>query len=344
MKTRNSFEIILAISMVSCFSFLISCGRQQEKSQEEHIEKDKSAITHYKIGVARWVTNEEYDRNIQGFKDCLAEAGLIEGKNVEYIIGNPELNFEKQRKIIREFVGEKVNLIYSLTTPSTLEAKKITLDIPIVFSIVTYPVEANVIESLSSSNNNCVGTRNWIHISKQLELLMKVCPNLKTIGFVHRKREPNSTIQFNNMVKEGKRWGLTIIEIAPVKVSEAEEFCKRYVDKVDAFYMANDTLIQGGGEEFVIKIANQHKKMTLSGNKSGVLKGGLVGDIADFYSIGYIAGEKAVSILLHGKKPTNLVTETQRGSFVLVNLKTAKHLGIKVPEEILSIAKVVIKD
>lgn len=298
----------------------------------------------YRIGVTRWVTNEEYDKNIQGFKDALAEAGLVEGKNVEYLIRNPELNFDKQREIVQEFIDKKVDLIYSLTTPGTLVVKKMVKDTPIVFSIVTYPVEAGVIESLSSSGNNLVGTRNFIHESKLLELLMKTTPSVKTIGFVHRMGEPNSMIQFNNMMREGKRWGLTVIGIHPEKVAETEEFCKRYVDKVDCYFMANDTLIQGGGEVFVIKVANDNKKITLSGNKSGVLKGGLVGDIADFYTIGHLSGVKAASILVDGKKPTDLVTETQRGSFVLVNLKTAKLLGIKIPEEVLAISKIVIKE
>ncbi|MFH1762511.1 MAG: ABC transporter substrate binding protein, partial [bacterium] len=106
------------------------------------------------IGISQWVSNPEYDRNIAGFKDKLAEYGFIENKNLKYIIKIAEADKTKQREIIKSFKDNKVDLIYSLTTPGTLIAKEIIKDIPIVFSIVTYPAKAGVIKSIENSGCN----------------------------------------------------------------------------------------------------------------------------------------------------------------------------------------------
>src|SRR5438309_3418399 len=120
------------------------------------------------IGVARWDDSAEYSLNIQGFKDGLKRMGFVEGTNVSYLIENSHSNASKQREIIKEFTDKKVDMIYTLTTPGTLIAKNETHNIiPIVFSIVLYPVDAGLIKNWYASENNLVGTSNHISIKKQ---------------------------------------------------------------------------------------------------------------------------------------------------------------------------------
>ena len=120
-----------------------------------------------KIGIAGWGSNPEFRRSIDGFKESLAAKGYIEGENVEFITLNSETDLAVQRQIIERFVAQEVDLIYTLTTFGTLTAMSVTKEIPIVFSVVTYPVESNVIASLASSGNSVVGTRNYIPPSRQ---------------------------------------------------------------------------------------------------------------------------------------------------------------------------------
>ena len=86
----------------------------------------------YTIGIARWVTNEEYARNIEAFKATLADAGFVEGTNLTYVVGNSEADPERQRAIIQDFVAADVDPIYSLTTPGTLITQELAPNIPIV--------------------------------------------------------------------------------------------------------------------------------------------------------------------------------------------------------------------
>ncbi|MFQ5796252.1 MAG: ABC transporter substrate-binding protein [Candidatus Bipolaricaulia bacterium] len=293
------------------------------------------------IGVTRWVTNEEYDKNISAFKEALAAAGFIEGKNITYIIENPELDAEKQKQIIRSFVEKQVDLIYSLTTPGTLIAKELAPKIPIVFSVVTYPVEAGVIASLHNSQNNLVGTRNWVDIEDQLAAFREVAPEVKVIGFVHRQGEPNSTIQYHEFKAAAADAGIEVIEITPATVEGLQAALDEVKGRVDALYSACDTLVQGGGEEIVIVFAKTSKLPDFTCNKSGVLKGSLVGTVADFSQIGKLAGEKAAKIL-RGTSPASLETNTVARPFIYINQKTADDLGITIPPDLFIRAKEVI--
>ena len=152
-----------------------------------------------------------------------------------------------QRTIIQDFVATNVDLIYSLTTPGTLITKEMVSNIPIVFSIVTFPAEAGVVGGMASSGNNLVGTSNWIPVDKQLLALLSVAPDIKTIGFVRRAGEPNSAIQLERMRRAGRDAGLVVVDIAPDSVEAAEEALEAVAADVEAFFLSCDTLVQGGG-------------------------------------------------------------------------------------------------
>ena len=95
-------------------------------------------------------------------------------------------------------------------------------------------------------------------------------------------------------------------------------------------------------EEVIIAVAAKHGLPTLSCNRSSVVKGALVGDIADFAKIGSLAGEKAAQIL-KGAEPSHLISESQRGSYLMINLKTADQLNLTISDELLSLASEVIR-
>ena len=295
---------------------------------------------YFVIGITSWVANEDFDNNIEGFKQSLEKFGFIEGKNVKYIIKNPNGNEFEQKRIIQSFIDNEVDLIYSLTTPGTLIAKQMTEDIPIVFSIVTYPQKAGLIETYENSGNNLVGTRNFIPAGKQFDVFYDIF-QAKKIGFLHRDGEPNSIFQFDEMRKHAEKINVEIIEINPKSIEDTESKILNIINEIDAIYQACDTLVQSGGEEIAIKIATEHNKPTFSCNKDGVKKGALIGDVVDFKNIGVQSGEKA-ALILQGVNPSEIISESQKGDYIIVNLQTAKVLGIKIPQYILNISEEVI--
>ncbi len=294
------------------------------------------------IGITQWVSNQEYTANIQGFKDGLAENGYIEGENIHFIIDNPEADEDRQREIIQSFIDEDVDLIYSLTTPGTLIAKEMVKDKPIVFSIVTFPVEVNIISDLRNSGNNLVGTRNYVPMAKQYYQFERIFPEVKSVAVVHRKGEPNSAIQYNEFKELLSNRGIEIVDIAAVNLDDMRAQLESKIEDIDVMFSACDTLIQSGGEEVVIDFSRVYKKPCFSCNKDGVFKGALMGTVTDFYTLGKISGEKAAEIL-NGAQPSWLITESPRADYIVINKKTADELGIVIKQEILDDAVEVIE-
>ncbi|MDC4231311.1 MAG: ABC transporter substrate-binding protein [Nitrosopumilus sp.] len=288
----------------------------------------------YKIGIIKWVSNGQYEQNIFAFKSVFEEHGYFEGKNVEYLIETSNVNELRHREIVQMFLEENVDLIYSLTTPGTLIVKEMTSDIPIVFSVVTYPVETGIIENLLYSGNNIIGTRNYIPINEQFDFFNDIV-SIEKIGFVNRLNEPNSTIQFDELNEYGKNNDIEIIGIHAKSLENLEEEILKEIDNVDALYQSCDTLIQSGGEEISIKIANEHKIPTFSCNLDGVRIGALAGNVADFSEIGTLSGLKALQIL-SGTSIDNLKTEGPQISYTIINLKTANSLGININESLIN--------
>lgn len=293
-----------------------------------------------RIGISPWISTKEFNDNIIAFKKRLELVGFVEGKNTIYYQENALGDPQKQAQIIQSFVQKKVDLIYSLGTSGTLIAKNITKEIPIVFSISVFPMETGIIKSLASSENNCVGTRNYISVGKQLEVLLSIVPEIRSIGVIHLKEDPDSTIRLERMKEITKVLGIQVIDMAASDLNQLQEILN---EKADAYYLTCDTLIQNGGEEIAIDAANKRKIPTLSCNRSGILKGALVGDVVDLESLGTASGKKAAAIL-NGEKPTDIITETQQGSYVMINLKTANLLGLPTPYQALSIASEIIQE
>jgi len=297
-----------------------------------------------KIGIARWGSNPEFTRNVEGFKAGLAEKGYVEGVNVSFVIKSPETDLEVQRQIIQSFIDEKVDLIFSITTPGTLVAKEMTSEIPIVFSVCTFPVESNIIESLEGSGNNIVGTRNYIAVERQYNQFEKIYPHTKTLAFVHRKDEPNSLAQHLEMKALLKEKGIEVIDIAAVDLADMRAQLESNIEAIDSMFSANDTLTHSpGGEEVMVELSKKYKKPSFAGNKEGILRGHLMGNIADFYDIGKLSGIKA-GLILNGANPSSLLTESPVEDYVIINTRTAREIGIEIPQYVLDDAEEIVSE
>ncbi len=284
----------------------------------------------YKIGISVWTG---YPTSVKGFKESLAAGGLVEGKNVEYLYGKSDIDQEKQRRIATWFKEEHVDLVYSLTTPGTAIVKEVLpSDTPIVFSIVTYPADAGLIESFEYSGNNLVGTSNYVPLFTYVKLLQTMLPTAKSVAIFHRKGEPNSKIQAANVIRLLKKAGIRPIDLEPTSVDEMRQMALEVSGEADVFMTTTDTLCQGGGERALVEISRAKKIPILSSNKIGVEEGSTFGPVADFYTLGKMAGEMAVKILRDGISPARLQSKIMEPPLTLVNRDGIKRLGLTVPE------------
>ncbi len=286
--------------------------------------------TPLKIGISVW---SGYPENVSGFKESLKKGGYIENENVTYLYRNAGGDKQKQTEIAKEFRDEKVDLVFSLTTPGTILIKEhLPETTPIVFSIVTYPSDAGLIESFEYSGNNLVGTSNFVPLKNYVNLLKKAMPEVKRAAIFRRKGEPNSKIQTVNLARLLKRSGIEVQDSPASSIEEVIKIAKSIHKTTDVFITTTDTLMQGGGEAALIEISKATQTPILSSNKQGVLDGSTFGPVADFFTLGEMSGDMAIKILKEHESPSNLQSLLQDPPLILVNRKSLQAVKLELPE------------
>lgn len=304
----NCLVLALTIALIGSFYFLI------------WYEKPPSR---FKVGIAQWNLSDEQSRATQGFKDGLAEFGFVEGKNVEYVAKNAESKIINDIGIVQGFVGDKVNIIFVLTTPGVRVAKGSTTEIPIVFTDVSYPIEATP---------NIVGTLNYILPAKQFFQLDVPFPNTKILGFVHHTGDPDSDIQFQEYQSTLSRRNIKVVDISAIDVDEIKSKLASALKAThfNALFIACDSLMQQGGGRIAAQFSVANKIPSLTCDKDSVMNGAMIGYFADLYTMGKKAGAKA-ALILKGADPRWLAIDTPKSGYLMVNLNTARTLGITIP-------------
>lgn len=307
------------------FLITVGCCAIMFNTDLSHADFEK-----FRIGISSW---SGYPASVKGFKDSLAEEGLIEGKNTEFMIEDSGADKTRQREIAERFKKEKLNLVYSITTPGTLVMKEVLPpSTPIVFSVVSFPVEVGFIKSYEKSGTNLVGTSNFIEPHHFIKLLTTILPNARTVAIFRRSNEPNSTMQKNMFLSLLAKEGIQFVDLPASTIEELRDKAMQNADKVNVFITTQDTLIQGGGEDAIIKVSLEKKIPILSSNKAGIEKGSAFGPVADFNTLGKMSGKIAVKILKEKAKPADMKSQKQEPPVFLINKKTINALGIQIPE------------
>lgn len=283
-----------------------------------------------RVGIARWQVDPAYEQTIQAFKDALAFRGYREGASIIYLEPGPSGDPERHRATIDSLVRQGVELIYAVDAPSALAAQAATDDTPVVFSLVTHPVELGLVASLQRSGNNLAGTRDWVPASEQLSLMLQLVPSLRRLGVVYGAGQVASTLQVQELASVARRLRLGVVDL-PIASAEGVAAALAAGGAVDALYLACDPLlVADAATQEVVAFARRRRLPSFSCLESGVRLGSLAGVVSDFTKSGQLAGEKA-GLILSGIPPSALGTSSVPQPITYINQSTAAVLGIEVP-------------
>ncbi|MDI6600352.1 MAG: ABC transporter substrate-binding protein [Thermoanaerobacteraceae bacterium] len=291
-----------------------------------------------KIGIIQLVEHPALDASRDGFVEGLKAAGFADDK-VEVEVKNAQGDFATAQTIAEGFKGENVDLIYAIATPAVQAAYNVTKDIPIVFSAVTDPVTAKVVESLDKPNTNVTGVSDMTPIEEQLKLLKQILPDSKNVGIMYNAGEVNSVVQVDIAKKAAPALGLNLIDATVSTSGEVSQAAQSLVGRVDAIYIPTDNTI-ASSIQAVVKVANANK-IPVIGSEEGMVAGGaLITKGINYYNLGVDAGKMAAEIL-NGKKPADIPVVLPTNMDIVVNKTTMDALGIKIPDDILKNSKTV---
>ena len=270
------------------------------------------------------------------FQTGMRELGWIEGKNIRIEYRRAANSTERLALMAEELVRLKVDLIVALSTPAVQAAKNATQTIPVV-TISADPLGNRFVASLARPGGNITGLSMMMHqlTVKRLELLKEILPKLSRVAFLAYESDPSHTI----FLKEAQDAGASLrIQIQPVVVKGAGDFESAFSamkkEKADALdIQALFINVLGAGPQLVALAAKNRIPVT-SGGDEFAEAGGIM-----FYGPDPLAVYKRIAVyvdlVLKGSKPADLPVEQPRTFQLVVNLKTAKTLGFKIPQSIL---------
>ena len=306
------------------------CGSSPQETGEPH----------YKIGIVQLVEHSALDDASRGFVDGLKARGFEEGKNVAIDRQNAQADQSNLQNIVQRFISDKVNLICAIATPSVQSAANATKEIPIVGTAVTDYVSAKVVQSSEMPGGNVTGTSDMSPISDQIDLLLKLYPNAKTIGTIYSSSEVNSEIQVKEMTEYAAAKGLTVRTATISTVNDIPQTAQSLVSDVDVFYEPSDNVI-ASAMPTLVSVTDPAGKGVICAASTMVAAGGLATYGIDYYKLGVQTGEMAADILEGKRKPSEMKIETARDLMVVINKKNAAKLGLTIPDEVLQGATIV---
>jgi putative tryptophan/tyrosine transport system substrate-binding protein len=296
----------------------------------------------YRVGVL--LPGEQWHEIVDGLRVGLRELGLEEGQQFVLSIRNWKADAKMAEDAARKFEQEKVSLIYTTSTNSTVAARRATAEIPIVFCAGTDPVVVGLVDSFANPGGRLTGVynRSTDLTGKRLEILKEIVPKLRRVVTFYDPRRP-TTIESSKLAREAARqMGIQLVERHVASVEEFQAGVRALkAGEFDA-YLAMAEPIASNQSQLIIDTARVKRLPTMFNFPSEVIKGGLATYSASFHQIGRVSA-KYVQRILAGVKPKDLPVEGIDKIELIINLKTAKQIGLTIPPNVLARADKVIR-
>jgi putative tryptophan/tyrosine transport system substrate-binding protein len=266
------------------------------------------------------------------FRQGLGEQGYVEGQNVEILYRWAESRYDRLPALAADLVRRTVTVIHAQSTPSALAAKSATATIPIVFSLGTDPMSLGLVASLNRPGGNVTGVTFLAQelTAKRLALLHEIVPTAASIGFLANPSGPQTEAEKREAEIAAHILGvrLTILNAdAPGEIEAAFAILVR--QRIAALLVGADTLFVEQRDQ-VVALADRFAVPTIYPFRDFVDAGGLMSYGASWREAWRLAGTY-VGRILNGDKPGDLPVQQSTRFEMVLNLKTAKALGIEVP-------------
>ena len=321
-------KILTLLSLMTLM--ILSCGNGNTSQEKKRDSASTGGSKKYRIGITQIVAHPALDSAREGFKAAFKAAGI----DADFDEKNANGEAATANLIANSFVSSKVDLIYSIATSTAQAAAQSTNTIPVVFSAITDPESAGILK------NNVTGVSDRVDIKQQLQLLLKLDSKIKKVGVIYNSSEQNSKVQVDDLKAAAKELGVEVVEKSVIQASEIPQAADALTRESDAIYLPTDNLVASVVNLLTDK-ATAAKKIVFGAESAHVKGGALITQGIDYYEMGKQAGKIAIDILKNGKKPSEIKYQRMSLNDIVVNGKTMAALGITLPEDIKSKAKII---
>ena len=283
----------------------------------------------FRIGISQFITHQSLDATREGFVDELAKQDYVEGKNIEIDLQNAQ-GEQRNLKTISQQLAESSDVVLAIATPSAQSLANTTQTTPVIFSAVTDPVSAKLVESREHPGGNVTGTSDQSSdaISTQINLIKKVLPKAKTIGILYTQSEPNSVVQKDEAKRLLEEKGFTVVEKTILDSNNVKAAAESLMAEVDMVFVPTDNIISSTMET-VKQVSIKHKVPVFGGSTEMIAVGGLYNYGTNYEELGRQTARMLIRVL-KGEKPENIAVELPEKLELHTNKEMADALGIDI--------------
>lgn len=321
---KKPLVLVAAVSAL----LLSACGGGAQSGESGDAAGSASSTGGYTIGITQLLSHPSLDAAREGFKQAFTDAGV----EATFDEKNAQGDQSTAADIAGTFNSGDYDLVLAIATPTAQAAAQAITDKPVLFTAVTDPVDAGLVDSLEAPGGNLTGTSDANPVKEQLQLITDIVPGAKKIGIVYSPGEANSLVQVEWAKAAATSLGLEIVEAPAVASADVLQA----VDSldVDAIYVPTDNVVVSSLET-VLQVGETKKIPVFGAEGDSVARGAVATVGLNYTDLGIQTGKMALRILTEGADPATMPVETQTDPLVYVNTAAAERMGVEIPQEIL---------
>ena len=295
------------------------------------------------IGFLGGTSPSVVSQSVAAFVQRLHELGWVEGRNVAIEYRWAEGRSQRATELAAELVHRKVDIMVMNGTPQVLAAKQATSTIPVVFVGLGDPVGTGVVASLARPGGNLTGLslQQTDTATKRLELLREVVPGLRRLAILAHVGSPNAVLDMGEVQAAAGALGLEVVALEIRQAAEIAPAVETIKGRVDALYVAAAPLLTTNRVR-INTLALAARLPTMHTFREWVEAGGLMSYGANFPD-SFRRAADFVDKILRGAKPADIPVEQPTKFDLIINITTAKALGLEIPPKLLALADEVIE-
>ena len=333
--------IAYLLSGAMLLGLLTGCTTKENNTQKPAESNTGSQTTEksekIKIGILQPVEHPSLNEIREYIIKGLDELGLKD--KVEITYKDAQGDASNINTIVSQFVGDKMDIIVPIATGTAQAAASATRDIPIVFAAVSYPVEAGLVKELDKTDGNVTGVSDAVGVNEIFDLAGILTPNVKTFGFVYNSGEVNSVSAVNKAKEYCDPKGIKYVEATIASSGDLLQASQSLVGKADAIFTPTDNTV-ASAMPVLSSEAIKAKIPVYVGADSLVADGGFATVGVDYKVLGRQVAAM-IKRIIDGQSIKDNPVETLNEYTKIINAKTAKEIGVDIPEELLKEFKII---
>ncbi len=337
MKKNNIRKMIAGVmATVMCLA-LAACGSTAAETTAEPTAEaaaetettETAEVTTYTVGICNYVDDASLNQIVENIQNRLAEIGEEKGVNFEIKYDNCNADASVMEQIIADFIADDVDLMVGVATPVAMRMQSATegTDIPVVFSAVSDPVSAGLVESLEAPGANLTGTSDYLDTTAVMNLIFALDPDATKIGLLYDQGQDSSTSAIAAAKAHLDELGIEYVERTGTTTDEIMLAAQALVaDGVDAVFTPQDNTVMTA-ELAIYETFAEAGIPQYTGADSFALNGAFLGYGVDYANLGVETANMVASILLDGASPATTPVMTFDNGTATVNTEICAQLG-----------------